>query len=216
MAKFVSPIFFVFGVALGCREMSRRWAPWKIDQSKEEGNVGTLDSWGQSDLKRSIYRSCATKTMLTKRPKLIDRWNSAIVSKNQLIDDLNIQNSAEQIDLNNKFRRDKPDESDTKMIRIKVIQSGFGPIFHSDQTYKKINQSLSRLDLLHELQNRSLRISKQNQRYWCPPTGDLFPVYILNSKIQHPLHWCTPLWLYSFSRPPYYLTYKQNENIEIK
>jgi hypothetical protein len=87
---------------------------------------------------------------------LIDRWNSAIVSKNQQIDDLNIQNSAEQIDLNNKFRRDKPDESDTKMIRINIIQSGFGPIFHNDQTDSKINQSLSRLDLLHELQNRSL------------------------------------------------------------
>jgi hypothetical protein len=48
-------------------------------------------------------------------------------SKNQQIDDLNRQNSAEQIDLNNKFRRDKPDESDTKMIRINVIQRGFRP-----------------------------------------------------------------------------------------
>jgi hypothetical protein len=43
-----------------------------------------------------------------------------------------------------------------------------------------------------------------------------FSLYILNSKIQLPLHWCAPLWLYSCSRPPYYLTYKQNENIEIK
>jgi hypothetical protein len=94
---------------------------------------------------------------------LIDRWNSAIVSKKRQIDDLIIQNSAEQIDLNNKFHHDKPDKSDTKMIRINVIQSGFGPIFHSDQTDSKINQSLSRLDLLHELQNSSLRISTQNQ-----------------------------------------------------
>jgi hypothetical protein len=64
-----------------------------------------------------------------------------------------------------------------QVIWINVIQRGFGPIFHGDQTDSKINQSLSRLDLLHELQNRFLRISKQNQRYWCPPTCDLFPVY---------------------------------------
>jgi hypothetical protein len=81
----------------------------------------------------------------------------------------------QQIDLNNKLRREKPDESDTKMMRINMIQRGFGPIFHDDQIDNKINQSLSRLDLLHELQNRSLRISKQNQRYWCAPTWDLFP-----------------------------------------
>jgi hypothetical protein len=37
------------------------------------------------------------------------------------------KNSIEQIDLNNKFRRDKPDESDTKMIQINVIQRGFRP-----------------------------------------------------------------------------------------
>jgi hypothetical protein len=49
------------------------------------------------------------------------------LSKNQQIDDLNRQNLAEQIDLNNKFRRDKPDESDTKRIRINVIQKGFRP-----------------------------------------------------------------------------------------
>jgi hypothetical protein len=60
------------------------------------------------------------------------------------------------------------------MIRINVNQRGFGPIFHGDQTDSKINQSLSRLDLLHELQNRFLQISKQNRQYWCPPTWDLF------------------------------------------
>jgi hypothetical protein len=35
-----------------------------------------------------------------------------------------IKNSAEQINLNNKFRREKPDKSDTKMIRINVIRRG--------------------------------------------------------------------------------------------
>jgi hypothetical protein len=45
--------------------------------------------------------------------------------------------SAEQINLNSKFRRDKPDESDTKMIWINVIQRGFGPIFHGDQTQQQ-------------------------------------------------------------------------------
>jgi hypothetical protein len=49
------------------------------------------------------------------------------LNKNQQIDNLSRYNSAEQIDLNNKFRRDKPDESDTKMIRINVIQRGFRP-----------------------------------------------------------------------------------------
>jgi hypothetical protein len=61
------------------------------------------------------------------------------LSKNQQIDNLNRQNSGEQIDLNNKFHRDKPDESDTKMIRINVIQRGFGTLFHGDQTDSKIN-----------------------------------------------------------------------------
>jgi hypothetical protein len=56
----------------------------------------------------------------------------------------------QQIDLNNKLRREKPNESDTKMMRINVIQRGFGPIFHGHQIDSKINQSLSRLDLLHE------------------------------------------------------------------
>jgi hypothetical protein len=43
----------------------------------------------------------------------------------------------EPINLNNKFRREKPDESDTKMIRINVIRKGFGPIFHGDQTQQQ-------------------------------------------------------------------------------
>jgi hypothetical protein len=43
------------------------------------------------------------------------------------------KNSAEQIDLNSKLRHDKPDESDTKMIRINMIQRGFGTIFHGDR-----------------------------------------------------------------------------------
>jgi hypothetical protein len=43
-----------------------------------------------------------------------------------------------------------------RVIRINVIQRDFGPIFHGDQMNRKINHSLSRLDLLHELQNRSL------------------------------------------------------------
>jgi hypothetical protein len=63
--------------------------------------------------RRSIYTSCATKTMR------LDRWNSSIfqsLNKNQ-----------------QKNHREKPDESDTKMIRINVIRRGFGPIFHGDQ-----------------------------------------------------------------------------------
>jgi hypothetical protein len=64
------------------------------------------------------------------------------LSKNQQIDDLNRQNSAEQIDLNNKFRRDKPDESDTKMIRINVIQRGFRP----DLSRRSIDSRNTRLD----------------------------------------------------------------------
>jgi hypothetical protein len=39
----------------------------------------------------------------------------------------------QQIDLKKKLRREKPDESDTKMIRINVIRMGFGPIFHGDR-----------------------------------------------------------------------------------
>jgi hypothetical protein len=39
-----------------------------------------------------------------------------------------IKNSAEQIDLNNKLRRDKPG-SDTKMIRINMIQEGLAQSF---------------------------------------------------------------------------------------
>jgi hypothetical protein len=38
----------------------------------------------------------------------------------------------QQINLNNKLRREKPDESDTKMIWINMIQRVFGPIFHGD------------------------------------------------------------------------------------
>jgi hypothetical protein len=39
------------------------------------------------------------------------------------------KNSAELINLNNKLRRDKPDESDTKMIRINVIRRGLAQSF---------------------------------------------------------------------------------------
>jgi hypothetical protein len=56
-------------------------------------------------------------------------------------------------------------------------ERGLAQSFTAIKYSSKINQLLSRLDLLHELQNRSLRISKQNQRYWCPPTWDLFPIY---------------------------------------
>jgi hypothetical protein len=43
----------------------------------------------------------------------------------------------QQINLS-KNRREKPDESDTKMIRINVIRKGFGPIFHGNQMNSKI------------------------------------------------------------------------------
>jgi hypothetical protein len=33
----------------------------------------------------------------------------------------------QQIDLNNKLRREKPDESDTKKMQINVIRRGFRP-----------------------------------------------------------------------------------------
>jgi hypothetical protein len=36
-----------------------------------------------------------------------------------------------------KNRCEKPDKSDTKMIRINVIQRGLGPIFHGDQQQQR-------------------------------------------------------------------------------
>jgi hypothetical protein len=63
------------------------------DRSREVDHVATLDSWDQSDLRRSIETRqrghaglpgvdpiCATRTTPTKQQKSIDRWNSAIVN----------------------------------------------------------------------------------------------------------------------------------------
>jgi hypothetical protein len=56
---------------------------------------------------------------------LADRLQQLALQQNNLKQ----TNLGKKIDLNNKFRREKPDESDTKMIRINVIRRGLAQSF---------------------------------------------------------------------------------------
>jgi hypothetical protein len=106
-----------------------------FEERSKEVNVGTLDSRGRSDLEIDLHKLCNQNNAndTTKIDSTDGSRRSSIFEQTS-----RSTTSAEQIDLNNKFRRDKPDESDTKMIRINVIRRGFGPIYHGDQTNSKI------------------------------------------------------------------------------
>jgi hypothetical protein len=85
----------------------------------------------------------------------------------------NLRNSSQQMMKNfsrsqQEIRREKPDKSDTKMIRINVIRRGFGPIFHGDLTNSKITTRELNLRQIksNPLELLTLKLTGINSHAW--------------------------------------------------